>query len=136
MIFSVCGLNVKLPLLSVVIVTNTVGTGVGVGLGLETVGVGVGLDDVGIGSGRDDVGVRSVGIDVGDSANGVSVEPTIAVLETVGEFVTVAVLLSSPQAANTINSATIKRLNEATRLRKYGFFTIQSASSRQIRRER
>ena len=140
-IFSACGLNVKLPLLSVVIVTTTVGTGVGVGvgfggtgvgLGLETVGVGVGLGNVGVGAGRVDVGVSPAGIDGGDNADGVFVGPTKFVLATVGAVVTVAVLLSPPQAANTINSAAIKRLYPAIRLDKYVLFTIKSASSRLI----
>lgn len=109
--FSAWGLKAKAPLLCVMIVTTTEGAGVGVGfggvgvgLGLKTVGVGVGLDSVGVGLGRDDVG---------DWAEGMFVVPTIVVLSAVGVVVTVEVLLSPPQAVNTINSATIKRLYQA-----------------------
>jgi hypothetical protein len=139
--FSAWGLKAKAPLLCVMIVTTTVGAGVGVGfggvgvgfggigvgLGLKTVGVGVGLDSVGVGVGRDDVG---------DGAEGVFVVPTIVVLPAVGVVVTVEVLLSPPQAVNTINSAITKRLYKAIGLDTYMFLSILSASSRPFRRER
>lgn len=142
-IFSVWGLNAKAPLLCVMIVTTTVGPGVGVGLcgvgvgvgffgvgvglGLKTVGVGVGLDSVAVGVGRDDVGDRAVGV---------FVVPTITVLSAVGVVVIAVGLLSPPQAVNTINSATIKRLYQAKGLNTYMFLSILSASSRPVRRER
>lgn len=141
-IFTVWGLNAKAPLLCVMIVTTTVGPGVGVGvgfggvgvgLGLETVGVGVGLGVVGVG--RDDVGVGLV-VDVSDGAVGVFVVPTIVVLSAVGVVVTVVGLLSPPQAVNTINNDTIKRLYQARGLDTYMFFSILSASSHPVRRER
>jgi hypothetical protein len=132
--FSAWGLKAKAPLLCVMIVTTTVGAGVGVGfggigvgLGLKTVGVGVGLDSVGVGVGRDDVG---------DGAEGVFVVPTIVVLPAVGVVVTVEVLLSPPQAVNTINSAITKRLYKVIGLDTYMFLSILSASSRPFRRER
>lgn len=135
---SAWGLNAKEPLLRVMIVTTIVGAGVGVGfggvgvwvgvgLGLKTVGVGVGLDSVGVGVGRDAVG---------DGAEGVFVVLIIVVLATVGVVVTAVGLLSPPQAVNTINSATIKRLYQAIGLDTYMFFSILSASSRPVRRER
>jgi hypothetical protein len=142
-ILSVWGLNAKAPLLCVIIVTTTVGPGVGVGVGLGGVGVGVGfcgvglgLKTVGVGVGLDSVGV-GVGRDVvGDGAEGVFVVPTIVVLSAVGVVVTEVGLLSPPQAVNTINSATIKRLYQAKGLNTYMFLSILSASSRPVRRER
>ncbi|HEX9134313.1 MAG TPA: hypothetical protein VF844_18640 [Ktedonobacteraceae bacterium] len=139
--FSAWGLKAKAPLLCVMIVTTTVGAGVGVGfggvgvgfggigvgLGLKTVGVGLGLDSVGVGVGRDDVG---------DGAEGVFVVPTIVVLATVGVVVTAVGLPSPPQAVNTINNDTIKRLYQALHLNTYMFFSILSASSRPTGRER
>jgi len=137
-IFRVCGLNAKAPLLCVVIVTTNVGAGVGVGfggvgigVGLETVGVGVGLCGVGIGIGTDRVGVG-----VGDGAEGVFIVPTMVVLAFVRVGIAVAMLLSPPQAARTINNAANKRLYQAMRLDTYMFFSIQGASSRLVRRER
>ncbi len=59
-IFTVCGLNAKLPLL--IIDTLTVVGGVSVGLGR---GVGVGVVLVGVGLGRDGVGVAFVGVGLG-----------------------------------------------------------------------
>ena len=109
LMFRVCGLNAKAPLLSVVIVTTTVGAGVGVGVGFGRVGVGV-----------------------GDGAEGVFVVPTVIVLALVGAGVAVAVLLSPPHAVNVINSAAIKRLYQATRLDTYKFFSIQSTCSRLV----
>ena len=141
LIFRVCGLNAKVPLLSVVIVTTTVETGIGVGvgfggigvgLGLEIVGVEVGLGNVGVGPGRVGVGVNPIGFDVGDKADGVFVGPTLDVLATVGLVLAVVVLLSPPQATRTINNAAIKRLYQATRLDKYKFFSIQSTLSRLV----
>lgn len=135
-IFSVWGLNAKAPLLCVVIVTTTVGPGVGVGVGLVRVGVGLGLKTVGVVVGRINVGV-GVGRDVvGDGVEGVFVASTIVVLATVGVVVIVVGLLSPPQAVNTINSATIKRLYQAIGLETYMFLSILSASSRPVRRER
>lgn len=144
-IFSVWGLNAKAPLLCVVIVTTTVGPGVGVGVGLVGVGVGVGLVRVGVGLGLKTVGVVvgriNVGVGVGrdvvgDGVEGVFVASTIVVLATVGVVVIVVELLSPPQAVNTINSATIKRLYQAIGLETYMFLSILSASSRPVRRER
>lgn len=138
LIFSICGLNAKEPLLSTVIVTVTVvagwvgvgvgGTGVGVGVGRTGVGVGVGFETVGVVPGLDNVGV-GVGRDVvGVGADGVSVVPAIVVLAVVGAGVTVAeavvVLLSPPQAVNTTNSEAIKRLNQAMRLDTYVFLCM------------
>src|SRR6266852_6252741 len=140
-IFSVCGLNANIPLLSVVIVTTTMGDEVGVGVGfdsvgvgpgLETVGVGFGLGGVGVKPGRDDVGVCPGGIDVGDSVDGVFVVPALVVLAIVGAGVAVALLLSPPHAVKTTNSASIKRLDQAKLLDKYMFFTIHTTSSRLI----
>lgn len=140
-IFSVCGLNANIPLLSVVIVTTTVGDeagvgvgfdSVGVGRGLETVGVGFGLGGVGVKPGRDDVGVCPGGIDVGDSVDGVFVVPALVVLASVGAGVAVALLLSPPHAVKTTNSASIKRLDQAKPLDKYMFFTIHTTSSRLV----
>lgn len=142
-IFSVCGLNANIPLLSVVIVTTTVGdeAGVGVGVGfdsvgvgpgLETVGVGFGLGGVGVKPGRDDVGVCPGGIDVGDSVDGVFVVPALVVLAIVGAGVAAALLLSPPHAVKTTNSASIKRLDQAKLLDKYMFFTIHTTSSRLV----
>ncbi len=95
-------------------------TCVGVGVGFETVGVVPGLDNVGVGVGRDVVGV---------GAGGVSVVPAIVVPAVVGAGVTVTeavvALLSTPQAVNTINSAVIKRLNQAMRFDAYVFLSIQ-----------
>lgn len=65
-----CGLNVNVPVLSVVIVTTTVnpcvgggvgfcGVGVGVGVGLVTVGVGVGRAAVRVGFGCGSVTISS-----------------------------------------------------------------------------
>lgn len=139
-IFSVCGLNANIPLLSVVIVTTTVGDvgvgvgfdSVGVGLGLETVGVGFGLGIVGVIPGRDDVGVCPGGIDVGVNVDGVFVVPALVVLAIVGAGVAVALLLSPPHAVKTTISATIKRLDQAKLLDKYMFFTIHTTSSRLV----
>ena len=137
-ILSVWGLNAKAPLLCVIIVTTTVGSGVGVGVGLCGVGVGVGFCGVGVGLGLKTVGVGvglinvGVGVDrdvVGDGVEGVFGASTIVVLETVGVVVTVVGLLSPPQAVNTINSATIKRLYQAKGLDTYMFLSILSASS-------
>jgi hypothetical protein len=134
-IFTVWGLNAKAPLLCVMIVTTTVGPGVGVGFG--GVGVGVGLETVGVGVGLGVVGVGvGLAIDVGDKAVGVFVVPTTAVLVTVGVVVTVVGLLSPPQAVNTINNDTIKRLYQAVGLDTCMFLSILSASSRPVRRER
>ena len=150
LIFRVCGLNAKVPLLSVVIVTTTVETGIGVGvgfggvgvgdgfggigvgLGLEIVGVEVGLGDVGFGPDRVGVGVNPIGLDVGDKADGVFVGPTLDVLATVRSVLAVVVLLSPSQATRTINNAAIKRLYQATRLDTYKFFSIQSICSRLV----
>ena len=135
-ILSVCGLNANIPLLSVVIVTTTVGDEVGVGVGFDSVGVGLGLETVGVGFGlggvgvkpdRDDVGVSPGGIDVGDSADVVFV-----VLAIVGAGVAIAVLLSPPHAVKTTNSASIKRLDQAMLLDKYTFFTIHTTPSRLV----
>jgi hypothetical protein len=136
--FRACGLNAKAPLLCVMIVTTTVGAGVWVGVGFGRVGVGVGLETVGVGVDRAGVGVGfgRVGVGVGDGAEGVFVVPTVVVLALVGAGVAVAVLLSPPHAVNVINSAAIKRPYQATRLDTYKFFSIQSASSRLVRRER
>ena len=134
--FSAWGLNAKEPLLSVIIVTTIVGAGVGVGVGLGEVGVGVGFFGVGVGLGLDSVGVGVGRDDVGDGAVGVFVVPTILVLSAVGVVVAVVGLLSPPQAVNTINSATIKRLYQAIGLETYMFLSILSASSRPVRRER
>lgn len=113
-IFTVCGLNPKAPLLCVMIVTTTVGAGVGVGVGFFGVGVGLGRKTVGVGVGLGCVGVGVGRGEVGDGADGVFVVPTIVVLVFVGAgVVTVAGLLSPPQAVNTINSDTIKRLYQA-----------------------
>jgi len=145
LMFRVCGLNAKAPSLSVVIVTTTVETGIGVGVGfggigvgrgLEIVGVEVGLGDVGVGPSRVGVGVNPIGLDVGDKVDGVFVGPTLDVLATVRSVLAVVVLLSPSQATRTINNAAIKRLYQATRLDTYMFFSIQSASSRRVRRER
>ena len=145
LIFRVCGLNAKVPLLSVVIVTTTVETGIGVGvgfggigvgLGLEIVGVEVGLGDVGVGPGRVGVSVNPIGFDVGDKADGVFVGPVLDVLATVRSVLAVEVLLFPPQAIRTINSAVDKRLYQAMRPDTYMFFSIQGASSRLVRRER
>jgi hypothetical protein len=128
LIFSICGLNAKEPVLSTVIVTVTVvagrvGVGVGVGgtgvgVGFETVGVVPVLDNVGVGVGRDVVGVGADGV----------VVPTIVVLAVAGAGVIVAVavvvLLSPPQAVNTTNSAAIKRLNQAMCLDTYVFLSM------------
>lgn len=140
-IFNVCGLNANIPLLSVVIVTTTVGDeagvgvgfdSVGVGPGLETVGVGFGLGGVGVKPGRDDVGVCPGGIDVGDSVDGVFLVPALVVLAIVGAGVAVALLLSPPHAVKTTNSASIKRLDQAKLFDKYMFFTIHTTSSRLV----
>lgn len=128
--FRACGLNVNAPVPSVVIFTMTVETCVGVGVGFCGVGVGVGLETVGVGVGR-----ACVGVGFGDGAEGVFVEPTVVVLALVGAGVAVAVLLSPPHAVNIINSAAIKRLYQAMCLDTYMFFSIQSASSRLVRRE-
>lgn len=136
LIFTVCGLNPKAPLLCVMIVTTTVGAGVGVGVGFFGVGVGLGLKTVGVGVGLDSVGVGVGRDDVGDGAEGVFVVPTIVVLPAVGVVVTVEVLLSPPQAVNTINSAITKRLYKVIGLDTYMFLSILSASSRPFRRER
>jgi hypothetical protein len=138
-IFRACGLNVKTPLLSVVMVTTTVGTCVGVGVGFCGVGVGDGFGGIGVGLGLDIVGVEvglgefdvgPVGLGVGDKTNGVFVRPTFCVLVTVGSVLAVVVLLSPPQATRTINNAVIKRLYQATRLETYMFFSIQNTCSR------
>jgi len=113
-----------------------VGPGVGVGVGLCGVGVGVGFCGVGVGLGLDSVGVGVGRDDVGDGVVGVFVVPTIPVLSAVGVVVAVVGLLSPPQAVNTINSATIKRLYQAIGLETYMFLSILSASSRPVRRER
>jgi len=105
-IFRACGLNAKVPLLCVVIVTTTVGAGVGVGVG------------------------------VGDGAEGLFVVPTIVVLAFVGADVAVAVLLFPPHAAKIINSAANKRLYQAMRTDTYMFLSIQCASSRLLWWER
>jgi hypothetical protein len=134
-IFTVWGLNAKAPLLCVMIVTTTVGPGVGVGFG--GVGVGVGLETVGVGVGLGVVGVGvGLAVDVGDKAVGVFVVPTTAVLVTVGVVVTVVGLLSPPQAVNTINNDTIKRLYQAVGLDTYMFLSILSTSSRLLWWER
>ncbi len=135
-IFTVCGLNPKAPLLCVMIVTTTVGAGVGVGVGFFGVGVGLGLKTVGVGVGLDSVGVGVGRGEVGDGADGVFVVPTIVVLVFVGAGVAMAVLLSPPHAVNVINSAAIKKLNQAMRLDIYLFLSILSASSRLRWRER
>ena len=132
--FSVCGLNANIPLLSIVIVTTTVGdeVGVGVGFGFDGVGVGLGFETVGVGVGLGGVGVSPWGIDVGDGAEGVFVVPAIVVLAIVGAGVAVALLLSPPHAVNATNSVTIKRLDQAMLLAKYVFFTIHTTSSRLV----
>ncbi len=146
-IFRACGLNAKVPLLCVVIVTTIVGAGVGVGVGfggvgvgdgLETVGVGVGLGGVGVdvGTDRDDGCVDPGDVDVGGGAEGVFVVLTIVVLTFVGVGIAVVVLLSPPQATRTINNAVIKRLYQAMCLDTYLFFSIQGASSRPLWWER
>lgn len=132
-IFTVWGLNAKAPLLCVMIVTTTVGPGVGVGFG--GVGVGVGLETVDVGVGLGVVGV-GLAVDVGDKAVGVFVVPTTAVLVTVGVVVTVVGLLFPPQAVNTINNDTIKRLYQAVGLDTYMFLSILSTSSRLLWWER
>lgn len=130
--FSVCGLNANIPLLSIVIVTTTVGDEVGVGVGFDGVGVGLGLETVGVGVGLGGVGVSTWGVDVGVGAEGVFGVPAIVVLAIVGAGVAVALLLSPPHAVNTTNSATIKRLGQAILLDKYVFFTIHTTSSRLV----
>ena len=141
--FSICGLNANIPLLSVVIVTTIVGDEVGVGVGFDNIGVGLGLEIAAVGSGlggggvgvkpdRDDVGVSPGGIDVGDSADVVFVVLVIVVLAIVGAGVAMAVLLSPPHAVKTTNSASIKRLDQAMLLDKYTFFTIHTTSSRLV----
>jgi hypothetical protein len=137
-IFSACGLNANVPLLSVVIVTTNVGAGVGVGVGFGRVGVGVGLETVGVGVGRAGVGVGTGrdGVGVGDREEGVFVVPTIVVLAFVGASVALAVLLSPPHAVNVINSAAIKRLYQAMRLDTYMFLSIQNTCSRLLWWER
>ena len=102
------------------IVTTTVGTGAGVGVGFSGVGVGIGLETVGVGVGLGNVGV---------GADGVFVGLAIVVLALDGVFVALTVLLSPPQAANTIKSTAIKRPYQAMRLGKYVIFTIESTSS-------
>ncbi len=115
------------------IVTTTVGAGVGVGVGFGRVGVGVGFESVGVGVGRTGVGVGVGRGEVGDGADGVFVAPTIVVLVFVGAgVVTVVGLLSPPQAVNTINNDTIKRLYQAIDLDTYVFLSILSTSSRLI----
>jgi len=47
--FSACGLNAKVPLLCVVIVTTIVSADFGVGVGFGGVGIGVGFETVGVG---------------------------------------------------------------------------------------
>ena len=135
-IFRACGLNAKVPLLCVVIVTTNVDAGVGVGVGFGGVGIGVGLETVGVGVDLCGVGVGvgtdRVGVGVGDGAEGVFVVPTMVVLAFVGADVAVAVLLSPPHAAKIINSAANKRLYQAMRLDTYMFLSIQCASSRLV----
>ncbi len=131
-IFTVCGLNPKAPLLCVMIVTTTVGAGVGVGVGFFGVGVGLGLKTVGVGVGLGCVGVGVGRGEVGDGADGVFVVPTIVVLVFVGAGVAMAVLLSPPHAVNVINSTAIKRLYQPMRLDTYLFLSILSTSSRLI----
>ena len=96
-IFTVCGLNAKLPLLIIDTLTVvggvSVGLGRGVGVGVVLVGVGLGRDGVGVafvgvGLGRDGFGVTVGGVDVGESF----VVPTIAVPVSVGEAVLLATL--------------------------------------------
>ena len=122
-ILSVLGLNAKLPLLSVMIITVTgvggfgVGDGVGDGVGGTgvRVGLGVGLGlpgvDVGVCPVGTEVGpgcVVPVGMDVGETADGVFVVPAPPVMPLVGEAEVLAVLLVlPPQAVSTTNSASI-----------------------------
>src|SRR5437879_1378625 len=103
-ILSALGLNAKLPLLSVLIITVTgvggfvggdrVGDGVGgtgvrvgLGVGLGLTGVGVGVCPIGteVGPGCLGDGVVAIGIDVGEAADGVFVVPAPAVMPLVGE---------------------------------------------------
>ena len=135
------GLNVKLPLLSVVIETFiTVGAGVGLGVGVGFTDVGVGADlwgvGVGVGSGRgESAGVRPAGFAVGEGVGGVCVRLTSIVLTAVGEGVAVLVALSPPQAAN-VTTRTASKRPDHTILDKDTFFIILTTSSRPIRRER
>ena len=134
-IFRADGLNAKAPVLSVVIVTTTVGACVGVGVGFCGVGVGDGFGGIGVGVGFDTVGAvvgcagagvgfGGIGLGVGDKTGGVLVASRLVVLALVGDGVTVAVLLSPPQATRTMHNATIKRLYKATRLYILTFFRI------------
>jgi hypothetical protein len=123
-ILRLVGLNVKLPLLSVVIETITT-VGIGVGVGFACVGVGVGLCGigVGVGSGRGEgVGVRPAGFAVGEGVGSVCVRLTTTVLVVVGEDVAVLVVLSPPQATSTTTRIANERVNHALCLDKYRFF--------------
>jgi len=117
-IFSVCGLNAKLPLL--IIDTFTVVGDVGVGVGVVLVGVGLGRDGVGVafvgvGLGRDGFGVTVGGVDVGESF----VVPTIAVPVSVGEAVLLATLpLPSSQPASTTRRSITQKPHKTMRRNK------------------
>lgn len=131
------GLNVKLPLLFVVMETVTtveVRVGVGVGVGFTGVGVGVGL---GVGRGEG-VGVRPAGFAVGVGVGGVCVRLITTVLTNVGEGVGVAVptVLSPPQAANTPTRTANKSTSHTLCLDKYTFFIVLTTSSYTLRWER
>lgn len=141
-ILRLAGLNVKLPLLSVVIETVTIveaGVGFGVGVGFTSVGVGADLCSVGVhvGSGRGEgVGVRPAGFAVGEGVSGVCVRLTAIVLTNVGEGLAVLVVLFPPQAATMTTRTASKRPKPTLCLDKDTFLIILTASSRPIQRER
>lgn len=138
-ILSVLGLNAKLPLLFVMIITVTgvggfgvgdgvgdgvggtgVRVGLGVGLGLPGVGVGVCPVGTGVGSGCVGDGVVPVGMDVGEATVGVLVVPAPAVMPLVGEAEVLAVLLVlPPQAVSTTMRASVAIPRLAMRRDKY-----------------
>lgn len=139
-ILRLAGLNVKLPLLSVVIETVTI-VGVRVGVGVGFTGVGVGADrcgvGVGVGLGRGEgVGVRPAGFVVGVGVGGVWVVLTTTVLPAIGEDVAELVVLSPPQALNTTTRTANKRMNNGLCLNKHTFFIILTTSSYNYKWER
>ena len=124
-IFSVCGLNAKLPLLIIDTLTVVGGVGVGLGLGVGVgvalvgvgvsvvlVGVGIAFALVGVGLGFDCVGAAPGCVDVGEGVLFVVPTTAVAVLVDAGTFV--AGLLLPPQPASTIRKATIQRQQRAT----------------------
>ena len=138
-ILSVLGLNAKLPLLSVMIITVTgvggfgvgdgVGDGVGgtgvrvgLGVGLGLPGVGMGVCPVGteVGPGCVGDGVVPVGMDVGEAAVGVFVVLAPTVMPLVGEAEVLAVLLVlPPQAVSTTMRVSIVIPPQAMRRDKH-----------------